>query len=131
MVGSIKGRLWYVFPAIGTVLSFPALLGIVAADILIIYAAITGQAQILFSLQHSFSPLVFVLLGCYAVFGPFLACILCAAARSASSGSQGSEIGIPTGHELLWNRIVLLMAALALGLVLVTGLIFGIARQGT
>lgn len=131
MVRPIQGRLWYIFPAIGTVLSFPALLGIVAADILITYEAITGQTQLLLSLQHSFSPFVFVLLGCYAVFGPLLACMLCAAAQIASNESQGDAILIRADHELLWNRIILLIAVLTLVLVLLTGMIFGIVRQGT
>lgn len=130
MVRAIGRRSWYIFPAIGTVLSFPVLLGIVAADLLIIYEAIIGQTQLLTSLQHSFSPLVFILLGCYAVFGPLLACILCAGVQLAYS-AQRNEAGVQGHHGLLWYRFVLLIAIAALGLVLLTGMVFGIVRQGT
>ena len=129
MVRAIERRSWYIFPAIGMVLSFPVLLGIVAADLLIIYEAITGQTQLLTSLQHSFSPFVFILLGCYAVFGPFLTCILCAGVQSTYK--QRNEARVQDHHELLWYRLVLLIAILALGLVLLTGMAFGIMRQGT
>ena len=129
MVRAIERRSWYIFPAIGAVLSFPVLLGIVAADLLIIYEAITGQTQLLTSLQHAFSPLVFISLGCYAVFGPVLTCILCAGAQSTYK--QRNEAGGQARHELLWYRFVLLIAIAALGLVLLTGVAFGIVRQGT
>ena len=131
MVRAIERRSWYIFPTIGTILSFPVLLGIVAADLLIICEAITGQTQLLSSLQHSFPPFVFILLGCYAVFGPLLTCILCAGAQSTYNERQRNEARLQDQRELLWIRFVLLIAIMALGLVLLTGMAFGIVRQGT
>ncbi|HLX58350.1 MAG TPA: hypothetical protein VKR83_15130 [Ktedonobacteraceae bacterium] len=112
------------------VVSLPLLLGILAADVLIGYEAVTGYTRILRSLVDSLQPPWFDALLLYALFGPVLACLLCLI-PTAPSGPEATAARGLRGSAHRVRLVGVLVAVTALGLVLLTGLVLAAARGGT
>lgn len=118
------------FPVVSLVVSFPLLLGILATDVLIGYEAMTGYTRPLRSFADSLQPAGVAALLLYAFFGPVLACILCLI-PTTPSGQEATVAGSRRGFAQRVRLVGVLCALVALGLVLLTGLLLATARGGT
>jgi hypothetical protein len=120
----------YLLPLLSFVVSLPLLLGILATDVLIGYEAVTGYTRILRSLVDSLQPPWFAALLLYALFGPVLACMLCLI-PTTPSGQEATAARRLRGSAQRFRLVGVLVAVMALGLVLLTGLVLAAARGGT
>lgn len=118
---SLRKFSWYLTPVLSVILALPTLLGILAAWTLVIYEIIIRDTKgtLLLSLWNSLPSSLFTFLVLYTVFGPLLACALCAGqfARSRDAYALADRAGSPL-HRL--TRVVFLLAIVSVCLLVIS-----------
>ena len=124
----LKKFSWYLTPALSVVLSFPTLLGCLAVWSLVTYEVIVKDMKgtLLLSLWDKFPSSLFAWFVLYIVFGPLLACALCAG-QLARSQDKGTRANGASSLVLRLTRVALLVAgASACLLLLSVGIAFAL-----